>query len=108
MTGFYQDSAGAYHGFLKQRSLITSFDAQGADDTLAYGINDQGEVVGYYYFGAVTHGLIVQTGSSVTVDVTGADNTQIFGINNLGQIVGWYSDAANPNGYGFIATPIGR
>ncbi len=108
VTGFYQDSAGAYHGFLKQRSLITSFDAQGADDTLAYGINDQGEVVGYYYFGAVTHGLIVQTGSSVTVDVPGADNTQIFGINNLGQIVGWYSDAANPNGYGFIATPIGR
>jgi probable HAF family extracellular repeat protein len=106
VSGLYQDSQNVYHGFLKHGQNITSLDVPGAEDTFAYGINNQDEVVGYYFDGSAYHGVIMQAGKFVTVDVPGATNTQIFGINNRDQIVGWYSDTSNPNGWGFVATPI--
>ena len=78
----------------------------GADDTLALGINDQDEVVGVYYVGAVFDGFIMRAGNFVTVDVPGAASTWIYDINNHGDLCGFYIDTSGI-GHGFIATPIG-
>jgi len=108
VAGFYQDSQDVFHGFLNQGSKITSFDVPGAENTFVYGINNQDDVVGYYFDGSTYHGFIMHAGKFVTVDVPGAAETNIFGINDRGQIVGWYSDTSNPSGYGFVGTPMGK
>ena len=105
VVGYYQDSAGVIHGFLKRGPTLTTLDVPGADNTLAVGINDEGDVVGVYYLGAVSYGFIQHAGDFVTVDVPGAASTQIYGINNLGQISGSYLDTAG-NWYGFTGTPV--
>lgn len=46
--GYYEDSAGVDYGFLDNGGVYTSIDYPGAWDTGAYGINDAGEIVGYY------------------------------------------------------------
>jgi probable HAF family extracellular repeat protein len=105
VDGYYEDSEGNYHGFLKRGSTITSFDVPGADATFAYGINDLGDVVGPYNVGQVPNGYILHEGNFVTVNVPGAAATALDGINNLGQIVGTYNDTAG-NQYAFEATPL--
>ena len=106
ICGEYTDSKGASHGFFKQDSHISTIDVPGADDTLALGINDQDEVVGVYYVGAVFDGFIMRAGNFVTVDVPGAASTWIYDINNHGDLCGFYIDTSGI-GHGFIATPIG-
>jgi probable HAF family extracellular repeat protein len=60
--------------------------------TYAQGINDTGEVVGYYYDSAGNaHGFRDSGGNYATLDYPGINN-QTFpeDINDKGQIVGWY------------------
>jgi uncharacterized membrane protein len=105
VAGLYEDSEGNYHAFLARGSTITSFDVPGADASFAYGINDEGDVVGPYNIGQVPNGYLLHAGKFVTVNVPGAAATAIDGINNLGQIVGTYNDSAG-NQYAFVATPL--
>jgi hypothetical protein len=108
VCGYYADSEGVAHGFLKEGAAISSIDVPGADATFATSINNLGEIAGNYAIGAVTYGFIMRGTSFVTVDFPGANSTQIYGINDLGQIVGWYSTPSNPNGNAFFGTPIHR
>ena len=66
--------------------------------TYAFGINDGGTVVGYYYGG----GFVESGGSYVNLDYPGT-NIQTYpeGINKEGQIVGWYNDLSNNHGFLF-------
>jgi len=69
-------------------------DFPGATSTSARGINNAGQIVGWYVKGGASHGFLLQNGSFTTIDVRdpyrGADATYAYGINNAGRIVGWY------------------
>ncbi len=90
-------------------STTTIIDVPGSYSTQVTGINDGGEIVGYYYDNAGTpgvpeegaeHGFIYENGQYQTIDYPGSGGgTALTGINDLGEIVGTYGSD------GFIATP---
>ena len=66
----------------------------GSAGSPAWGINDAGEVVGYYSDdGATYHGYTYSGGTFTNLDYPGAVDTYLYGINNSGQIVGAWGDA---------------
>jgi len=66
----------------------------GATGGQATGVNDRGDVVGWYYTGGATaHGYCIADGVFSTIDYGGAASTVVNGINNNGDFVGYYSDA---------------
>jgi hypothetical protein len=69
--------------------------------TLAIGINDSGEVSGYYSDGTGTHGFVETNGTYVTInDPSGlAGSTIVKGINNNGDVTGWYSTSTGTTGF---------
>ena len=82
-------------GPAKAQYTFTTIDVPGIYDTQAFGINDAGQIVGYYepYVGPL-HGLLLDVdGSYTTLDVPGAIETDAVGINASGQIVGYYIGA---------------
>jgi probable HAF family extracellular repeat protein len=104
VSGFYADSQGTNHGFIKDGSTINSFDVPGADSTYAGTINNQGEIVGNYTVGNVSHGFLLRGTEFVTIDFPGADSTVLTGNNNHGQFTG-YAWQASQNAQLFVATP---
>ena len=71
---------------------FTTFDVPGASSTQANGINDAGQIVGWYTGAGGNRGFLLDIdGSYTTLDVPGATRgTYAEGINNAGQIVGVY------------------
>ncbi len=67
----------------------------------AVGINNAGNVVGFYMPTATTSIGFEDIGGTIsTIDPFGSTFTQALGINNLGEIVGFYTDAGgNVHGY---------
>jgi len=70
------------------------------DETLPYGINDAGAVVGTYtYWGATAaDGFELLKNSWEDLHVPGWSDRQAYGINNVGAVVGCYFDG-NTHGY---------
>jgi probable HAF family extracellular repeat protein len=65
---------------------------------LTYGINDSGQIVGYYN----GQGVLLDHGSYTTVQVLGSRGTVANGINASGQIVGsYFDDGGNSPGFLF-------
>ncbi|HLJ92101.1 MAG TPA: hypothetical protein VKU02_02805, partial [Gemmataceae bacterium] len=83
--------------------IFTTIDVPGSVQTVASGINDAGQVVGYYNEAGggrgSQHGFLLSNGLYTTLDVPGAVVTQAMGLNNVGQIVGSYGDAAGTHGF---------
>jgi hypothetical protein len=109
ICGYYKDSQGVYHGFVKDGETITSIDVPGArggpnSGTGPGNINNEGEVAGPYIAGGLFHGFVLRGGVYVTVDVPGATQTYIHGNNNRGDLVGMYWDSSG-RAHGFVATP---
>ena len=76
---------------------VTTLDVPGSlsSSTTADGINDLGQIVGYYQDAARNgHGFLYDQGNYTPLDVPGAYITYATGINASGQIVGYYGDAA--------------
>ena len=108
VVGYYQNGLPggglANHGFFYDGGTYTTLDdplafipAGGsgtADGTVALGINDKRQIVGYYYDGGGSaHGFLYNKGSYVTLDdPLGVDGTFATGINDKGQTVGYYFD----------------
>jgi hypothetical protein len=70
---------------------FTTLTVSGALNTEAWGINNEGMIVGQYDAGNVTHGFVASTdGMYATVDVLGAVFNQATGINERNDIVGAY------------------
>jgi probable HAF family extracellular repeat protein len=93
IVGRFVDATGA-HGFVDTGGSFTAIDVPGNPGSAgiaATGINNSGEIVGW--FGSpVTHGFLYTGGSLTTIDVPGADPvTQAIGINDRGQIAGWFT-----------------
>lgn len=87
--------------FVRDRNgSITILNFPGAANTLAYGINDLGDVVGQYANSPATdltglgrfHGFIWRNGVYTTIDADFPDaiHTTLLGINNAGQVIGTY------------------
>ena len=101
-TGKFSD--GIYHGVLRRGfGWDTPIDVPGARDTYPLGINDSGEIVGYWDVDpAATHGFYRSANGKVSnIDVPGAAATVAFGITDHGQIAGYYTE---PSGaiHGFV------
>jgi uncharacterized membrane protein len=106
IVGTYVVGAGLdarFHGFLLSDGEYSVIDPPDSTGTALYGINDAGQMIGFYRdANQASHGLVLSDGEYSTLDVPGSTLTAAYGINNAGQIVGTYRDAA---GYhGFIAT----
>jgi probable HAF family extracellular repeat protein len=74
--------------------------------TFAQGINDDGQVVGYYYDSSGNaHGFLFTRGGYTTLDDPSTVNNQTFpeGINKNGDIVGWYNDLSRDHGFVYSA-----
>src|SRR5262249_54985582 len=103
---FFRDSAGNY----------TTLDAPGSicspsppppihPLTYGAGINNRGEIVGFYVdCSGNQHGFFLSAGVWTTIDFPGETNTLIASINATGQIVGIYDDK-NGITHGFVGTP---
>jgi len=101
---------GSPQGFTLINGTYTSFNDPAAvttSGTYAEGIDDSGQVVGFYGDNNnVEHGFLLNAGVFTNIDHPNAQLTQALGINSQGQIVGVYSDPANVL-HGFVtgATP---
>jgi probable HAF family extracellular repeat protein len=73
---------------------FTRIDVPGAVSTEAFGINDYGQIVGYYRDATGTvHGYVLNDGVFTRLDYPGANSTFAYGINKAGQIVGRFDDS---------------
>jgi probable HAF family extracellular repeat protein len=83
----------------------------GAVSTVASGVNDSGQIVGYFVDSSLnTNGFGYSGGSYTTIDVPGAAATTASGISNSGEIIGSYTDSSGgvhgftQSGFGGTAT----
>lgn len=102
IVGEYDDPAGNTHGFLYTSSgsfsvldgPLCSPSSPGDCVTIAWGINNQGRIVGEYPdSGFNDHGYLYHGGIYTTVDPLGISNkygSTAFGINDAGDVVGQY------------------
>jgi hypothetical protein len=121
-VGFYDDSAGVTHGWMRESSgKITQIDDPDAStDTgtnpclsspvggsWAGGINEYGYISGHYWDKSYNeHGFLRSAkGAFVTLNVPGAFQTAGGGLNNAEQVVGHYATDSSCNDAGYIATP---
>ena len=75
----------------------TRIDMPGAATTVAFGINDDGVIVGRYLAAGRTHAFVRSPdGQLTTIDFPGAGFTVAGGLNNRGDILGWYTLPAAP------------
>jgi uncharacterized membrane protein len=80
------------------QGTYTQIDVPGAASTSVQGIDNAGDLVGFYTGTSdVTHGFLFSGGAYTTIDYVGGESTYLLGINNVGQIVGY----ANPGPIGF-------
>ena len=91
----WSDATGS-HGFLLHGGVFTPIDFPLATSTSAFGINDTGEIAGFYSDAAGNvHGFIFAGSAFSTVEVAGARGTQLTRIKNGGQVTGICIDALN-------------
>jgi uncharacterized membrane protein len=90
-------TAVASNGKAAPSYTFTNIDYPGAVRTAALGINDSGQIVGYYYadLSGPFHGFLRSGGTYTSIDYPGAAQTYAYGINANGQIVGVYFDVVN-------------
>jgi uncharacterized membrane protein len=101
------------HGFVLDKGVYTSIDVPGAASggTGAEGINNSGDVVGFFYSSSGVQSYVFNTTTSTftTFDILGSSQTAAQGINDAGQIVGTFTNTLGSFGFldtGGIFTPI--
>ena len=77
---------------------FTQIDVPGSIVTSATGINNAGQVVGFFQ-STNDRGFLDTGGSFTQIDVPGAFDTIANGINNAGQIVGNFSNSTGTHGF---------
>src|SRR5262249_27785583 len=95
------------HGFLLSGGVYTTLDDPlGIGNTTATGINNAGQIVGFYFDSAGReHGFLFSGGFYTTIDDPSATiGTEAFGINDNGQVVGFYTDVSGT--HGFVETTV--
>lgn len=69
---------------------ISTINPLGSNDTIVYGVNDSGQLVGYFRDSTGAHGFLLSGSTLTPIDFPGADATEVYGINNAGALVGTY------------------
>jgi uncharacterized membrane protein len=117
MVGAYADASGFIHGFERSSAgVFTSITNSSASNTVARGINAEGDIVGSYtnVFDLNGEKVVGSTGFllsagdlidflTIAYPAAGVQGTQARGINPRGDIVGAYVDASGAD-HGFIAS----
>ena len=81
---------------------FTPIDVPGSAYTDASGINDRGQIVGWFEDSMGNgHGFLDTAGSFTPIDVPGSTITEPLGINDRGQIVGDFFDSTGHE-HGFL------
>ena len=102
--------SGSWHGFIYTKGesyadgSVTLLDVPGATATEAWGINEQGEVVGFYYKGGdpTYHGFVRRlSGDYETIDRQGEMNTMPEDINDGGYVAGCVHNNGLMHGFVF-------
>jgi len=109
IVGFYQPDPGlaTSFGFLDEGGTITTIDPFGSTFTQALGVNNLGEIVGFYVDGSgVQHGYIDNGGVFTSFDPPDSASTTINGLNDKGDIVGFYTNPKTDTVDGFVGTPV--
>lgn len=99
IAGTYYAPSSAIEGFLDSGGVITSIVVPGATATHVNGINDAGQLVGFYCTGSLQceqNGFLDSNGTFTTIDFPGSVGTQLLGINDAGQIIGTATFAPPP------------
>jgi hypothetical protein len=94
---YYTDASNSTHGFEYANGKYSTIDFPGASYTVATGISDTGDVVGWYQLSGSNHGFLRHAGAFTTIDHPQASSTMLTGINKAGTIVGNHDSL-----YGFI------
>jgi len=89
VVGSYINVKGKQEGFRYKHGKFTDVPGPaGATISAAFGINDTGEIVGYYVDSTrVQHGFLLKGKTYTTLDVPGAASTFAVGINDTGSVV---------------------
>jgi uncharacterized membrane protein len=75
----------------------------GVSETQAIGINNRGQIVGFYNDSTGMHGFVDDNGrfDAINVPIPGAIGTELDGVNHRGQIVGNYTTSGGLE-HGFL------
>jgi hypothetical protein len=97
ISGSYADPGGREHAFwLDPSGRIITFDAPNSDSTFASGINDSGQVAGFYYYNGFPAGPFgfIWTESGPTVTFAPANNLFLYSarINSYGEVAGFFEN----------------
>ncbi len=102
-TGFSQINSSTYH--------YAAINFPGAASTEAHGINNFGEIVGFFNIGIANcqfgstlcrfHGFKLKNKVFTRIDIPGATDTRVLGVNDGGDVVGDYRTSDN-NIHGFL------
>jgi probable HAF family extracellular repeat protein len=91
-------------GWTWDEGVYSFFTAPEADQALggtySNGINNRGQVVGYFEDASlVTHGFLKNGDTFATIDVPAASSTYALNINDSDEIAGYYLEAGNYHGF---------
>jgi probable HAF family extracellular repeat protein len=95
VVGFQESSRAEYLKQEQHPRIFGRIDFPGAMATIAYGINNSGQIVGIYTDQSGFHGFLRDDGNFTPIDYRGARSTAVYGINDSGQIVGNFIDGAD-------------
>ena len=107
-VGFYTDGHGNNHGyeFNFHNNTFQNLNLPGASSLTATGINNNGDVTGFFvnHSGATQSFLLTGRGHLVTFNAPGSTNTMALGINNSDEIVGSYATGSGDTAmtHGFV------
>jgi hypothetical protein len=95
---------GRLRGFVLRDGRFKTVDFPGGIGTKVSGINDHGQVVGYYDTPDARRGFLLSRGRFTRIDPPGSLTTLPSGIDERGRVVGAYLDPNGINGRGFTWT----
>ena len=87
IVGAFGDASGG-HAFLLRDGKFTKIDYPGASSTIAFGINNTGDITGQYVTASgVVRGFILSNGAFHTVYVNGGPNIGVHGAQDNGRVM---------------------
>jgi hypothetical protein len=91
-------------GYVIKNDVVHALGVVGSAVTLANGVNDHAQVVGWASVNGIRYPFIFASGKYVLMNVPGSDKMAgAYGINNAGSIVGTYTDSSKHQ-HGFLRT----
>jgi uncharacterized membrane protein len=103
VVGWYIDTAGKFHGFVRDKGGFAPIDFPEATRTDAWAINPAGEITGSYNDSTgIQHGYLLRRGRFTPFDVPGSTFTAGFGISPEGDVVGHFGISPSGKMNGFL------